>query len=101
MIKVEEIKAGSGPLAQSGNTVQIKYRGSFPDGKEFDAGSFGFTLGSGQVIAGFDLGVTGMAVGQKRKITVPPELGYGQRGAPGAIPPNATLIFEIELLKIS
>lgn len=101
MIKIEEIRPGTGAFAQAGNRVQIKYRGSFPDGKEFDSGSFGFTLGSGEVIAGFDLGVSGMSVGQKRKITVPPELGYGERGAPGAIPPNATLIFEIELLKFS
>ena len=101
MIKIEEIAAGNGPLANTGDNVQIKYRGSFPDGKEFDKGSFGFQLGSGQVIPGFDLGVTGMNVGQKRKITVPPELGYGARGAGAVIPPNATLVFEIELLKVN
>ena len=100
MIKIEELQAGNGPVAKSGDNVEIKYRGSFPDGKEFDKGTFPFQLGSGQVIQGFDLGVTGMNVGQKRRITVPPEMGYGARGAPGAIPPNATLVFEIELLKI-
>lgn len=98
MIKIEEITAGSGAVAQSGQNAKIKYTGSFPDGKVFDSGTFEFKLGSGQVIQGFDLGVTGMSVGQKRKITVPPELGYGSRGAGGAIPPNATLVFEIELV---
>jgi FKBP-type peptidyl-prolyl cis-trans isomerase len=101
MIKIEELQAGNGPAAQPGQTVEIKYRGTFPDGKEFDKGSFPFELGSGMVIQGFDLGVTGMQVGQKRRITIPPELGYGSRGAGAAIPPNATLVFEIELLKIS
>ncbi|MGV3617513.1 MAG: FKBP-type peptidyl-prolyl cis-trans isomerase [Fimbriimonas sp.] len=100
MIKIEELQAGSGEAAKTGDTVEIKYRGSFPDGKEFDKGVFPFQLGSGQVIQGFDLGVMGMNVGQKRRITVPPEMGYGARGAGGAIPPNATLVFEIELLKI-
>lgn len=101
MIKIEELQEGSGPAAQTGQTVEIKYRGSFPNGKEFDAGTFPFELGSGMVIQGFDLGVTGMKVGQKRRITIPPELGYGARGAGAAIPPNATLVFELELLKIS
>jgi FKBP-type peptidyl-prolyl cis-trans isomerase len=100
MIKVEEIAPGTGPVASAGDRVEIKYRGSFPEGKEFDKGTFGFRLGSGEVIPGFDLGVTGMSVGQKRKITVPPEMGYGARGAGATIPPNATLVFEIELLKI-
>lgn len=100
MIKIEEIAPGDGPVAANGNTVELKYRGTFPEGKEFDKGVFQFTLGSGQVIAGFDLGVTGMKVGGKRKITVPPELGYGARGAGAVIPPNATLVFELEVLKI-
>jgi len=100
MIKIEEIAPGSGETAENGNTVELNYRGSFPDGKEFDKGKFSFTIGSGQVIQGFDLGVTGMREGGKRKITVPPELGYGARGAGRAIPPNATLVFELEVLKI-
>lgn len=100
MIKIEEIAPGSGEAAKNGNTVELKYRGTFPEGKEFDKGTFSFTIGSGQVIQGFDMGVTGMKVGGKRKITVPPELGYGSRGAGGAIPPNATLVFELEILKI-
>jgi len=101
LIKIEEVQAGSGPVAQAGNTVELNYRGSFPGGKEFDKGKFSFRIGSGQVIQGFDLGVTGMQVGGKRKITVPPEMGYGARGAGSAIPPNATLVFELEVLKIS
>jgi len=100
MIKIEEIAPGSGEPAKNGNTVDLKYRGTFPEGKEFDKGNFSFTIGSGQVIQGFDLGVTGMKVGGKRKITVPPELGYGARGAGNVIPPNATLVFELEVLKI-
>lgn len=100
MLKIEEIAPGSGETAKNGNTVELNYRGTFPDGKEFDKGKFSFTIGSGQVIQGFDLGVSGMRVGGKRKITVPPELGYGARGAGGAIPPNATLVFELEVLKI-
>jgi FKBP-type peptidyl-prolyl cis-trans isomerase len=101
MIKIEELAPGSGITAQAGHNVELKYRGSFPDGKEFDKGTFSFRIGSGQVIQGFDMGVTGMSVGGKRRITVPPELGYGARGAGRAIPPNATLVFELEILKIS
>jgi FKBP-type peptidyl-prolyl cis-trans isomerase FkpA len=98
MITIEEITAGTGEPTKHGNTVELKYRGTFPDGKEFDKGTFSFKLGSGQVIQGFDLGVLGMKVGQKRKITVPPDLGYGARGAGKVIPPNATLVFELEVL---
>ncbi len=101
MIKIEELAPGTGPTAQAGHTVELKYRGSFPEGKEFDKGTFSFRIGSGQVIQGFDMGVTGMSVGGKRRITVPPELGYGARGAGRAIPPNATLVFELEILRIS
>jgi FKBP-type peptidyl-prolyl cis-trans isomerase len=105
MITIQEIHTGEGPLAKTGDTVSIHYRGSFPEGGEFDSSyrrdaPFSFRLGGGQVIRGFDLGVTGMAVGGKRKITIPPELGYGARGAGGVIPPNATLVFEVELLDI-
>jgi FKBP-type peptidyl-prolyl cis-trans isomerase len=101
MIKIEELQPGEGVAAKGGNNVKIRYRGTFPDGKVFDEGTFDFVLGSGQVIQGFDLGVSGMSVGQKRRITVPPEMGYGERGAGRVIPPNATLVFEIEVLKIS
>lgn len=100
MIKIEELQEGTGPGAQPGQTVEIRYRGTFTDGKEFDKGVFPFQLGSGQVIQGFDLGVSGMNLGQKRRITVPPELGYGTRTS-GPIPGNSTLVFEIEVLKIS
>ncbi len=99
MIKIEEISEGAGETAKSGNTVDLNYKGTFTDGKLFDSGRFSFTIGSGQVIQGFDLGVTGMKVGGKRKITVPPELGYGPRGS-GPIPGNSTLVFELEILKI-
>lgn len=101
MIKIEEIEPGTGEPAKNGNTVELKYRGTFPDGREFDKGSFSFQIGSGQVIQGFDLGVQGMCVGGKRKITVPPDLGYGSRGAGRVIPPNATLVFELEVLRIA
>ena len=100
MIKIEEISAGTGDIAAaSGHNVTLKYKGTFTDGRVFDSGDFSFQVGSGQVIQGFDLGVTGMKVGAKRKITVPPELGYGARGA-GPIPGNTTLVFELEILKI-
>lgn len=100
MIKIEELQEGTGQNVMTGNTVEVKYSGSFPDGKVFDSGKFSFQVGSGQVIQGFDLGVQGMRVGSKRRITVPPELGYGSRGAGSAIPPNATLVFELEILSI-
>lgn len=100
MIKIEELADGKGDTtAMAGHTVDLKYKGTFTDGKVFDSGQFSFQLGSGQVIQGFDLGVTGMKVGGKRKITVPPELGYGARGA-GPIPGNTTLVFELEVVKI-
>jgi len=99
MITIEEIQAGSGETAKTGHTVKLNYKGTFTDGREFDSGQFAFTIGSGQVIQGFDMGVTGMQVGGKRKITVPPELGYGSRGA-GPIPGNTTLVFELEILSI-
>ena len=99
MIAIEEISTGTGATAKSGNTVDLNYKGTFTDGRVFDSGRFAFTVGSGQVIQGFDMGVTGMQVGGKRKITVPPELGYGARGA-GPIPGNTTLVFELEILSI-
>jgi len=100
MIKIEELGEGSGDVkAMAGHNVDLKYKGTFVDGKVFDSGQFSFRVGSGQVIQGFDMGVTGMKVGGKRKITVPPELGYGERGS-GPIPGNTTLVFELEILKI-
>lgn len=100
MITIEEISEGSGAPAQAGHTVELKYKGTFTDGRVFDSGKFSFRIGSGQVIQGFDMGVTGMKVGGRRKITVPPELGYGTRGAPPTIPGDTTLVFELEILKI-
>ncbi|HVT14333.1 MAG TPA: FKBP-type peptidyl-prolyl cis-trans isomerase [Fimbriimonadaceae bacterium] len=105
MITIEEQVPGSGPEAAEGDTVEIHYDGSFPDGKPFDSSrdrgqTFSFRLGAGQVIKGFDMAVIGMKAGQKRKVTVPSELGYGARGAGGVIPPNQTLVFEIELVSI-
>jgi FKBP-type peptidyl-prolyl cis-trans isomerase FkpA len=102
---IDKINVGSGPAAQSGDTVTVHYTGMFTNGKKFDSSvdrndPFTFTLGAGEVIAGWDQGVATMKVGDKVKMTIPPELGDGAGGYPGAIPPNATLIFEVELLKI-
>lgn len=105
MITIEEIAPGDGAEAKDGMMVFIHYRGTLESGKEFDSSysrnqPFSFRLGTGQVIKGFDLGVLGMKVGQKRKVTIPSELGYGSRGAGNVIPPNATLIFELELVEV-
>ena len=108
-LKYTDTKTGDGATAKSGNKVSVQYTGWLSDtgakGKKFDSSvdrgqPFQFTLGAKQVIAGWDEGVAGMKVGGKRTLTIPPELGYGSRGAPGAIPPNATLIFDVELLQV-
>lgn len=104
-LKIEDIKIGTGSEAQSGSTVTVHYTGTFPDGRKFDSSldrgqPFSFQLGARQVIQGWDEGLLGMKVGGKRKLTIPPALAYGEQGAGNIIPPNATLLFEVELLEI-
>ena len=100
-----DIAVGSGPTAVAGSVVKVHYTGWLTTGEKFDSSRdrgepFSFPLGAGQVIKGWDEGVAGMKVGGKRQLRIPPELGYGARGAGGAIPPNATLIFDVELLDV-
>jgi FKBP-type peptidyl-prolyl cis-trans isomerase FkpA len=102
---VEDIVVGEGSLAASGLRVKVHYTGWLTDGTRFDSSKdrgdpFVFPLGAGQVIKGWDEGVEGMKVGGTRKLTIPPALGYGARGAGGVIPPDATLVFEVELLGV-
>jgi len=103
-LRITALVIGNGPEATAGESVSVNYRGTLENGKEFDSsygrGPFSFPLGAGRVIKGWDEGVAGMQVGGKRKLVIPPDLAYGERGAGGVIPPNATLIFEVELLKI-
>ena len=104
-LQYEELQVGEGDEAKSGHTVDVHYTGWLTDGLKFDSSvdrgtPFSFHLGGGQVIRGWDEGVAGMRVGGKRKLTIPPDLGYGPRGAGGVIPPNATLVFEVELLRV-
>ncbi len=109
-MKIEDIAKGSGATATAGQTVSVHYTGWLHDpaapeakGRKFDSSRdrgdpFSFPLGAGHVIQGWDQGVAGMKIGGQRRLTIPPELGYGARGAGGVIPPNATLVFDVELL---
>jgi FKBP-type peptidyl-prolyl cis-trans isomerase FkpA len=104
-LKLEDLVEGDGAVAAVGQHVVVHYTGWLTDGRKFDsshdrAEPFDFALGKGHVIRGWDEGVAGMKVGGKRKLTIPPHLGYGARGAGGVIPPNATLVFDVELLEI-
>ena len=103
---IEDLKQGAGMEAQSGKSVTVHYVGTLTDGKKFDSSrdrgkGFSFRLGAGQVIKGWDQGVSGMKVGGLRRLTIPAHLAYGERGFPPVIPPNATLVFEVELLDVS
>jgi len=103
---IEDLVVGSGEAAASGQKVTVHYTGWLTNGTKFDSSKdrnepFVFGLGKGQVIRGWDEGVQGMKVGGKRKLTIPPAMGYGARGAGGVIPPNATLVFEVELLGVA
>ena len=106
-MKIEIVKEGTGEGAKAGDLVTVNYTGTLLDGTKFDSSlnpgrtPFEFTLGQNRVIQGWELGVLGMKVGEKRKLTIPPELAYGPQGAGGIIGPNATLNFEIDLLKIN
>lgn len=104
-LKYVDTKVGTGDEAKKGDTVQVHYTGWLKDGKKFDSSKdrgepFGFRLGAGMVIKGWDEGVQGMKVGGTRKLTIPPDLAYGKRGAGGVIPPDAELTFEVELLNV-
>ena len=103
-VSIEDLKVGSGAVATPGKVVSAHYTGRFPDGAKFDSSydsgaPIDFLLGAGKVIKGWDVGIEGMKVGGKRKLTIPPELAYGARGG-GPIPPNATLVFDVELVAV-
>jgi FKBP-type peptidyl-prolyl cis-trans isomerase FkpA len=105
-LKMEDSKVGDGAVAEAGRQVSVHYTGWLTNGTKFDSSKdrgqpFTFQLGAGQVIKGWDQGVAGMKVGGVRKLTIPPNLAYGENGAAGVIPPNATLVFEVELLGVN
>jgi hypothetical protein len=104
-LQITDLVVGEGAEATPGQTVSVNYRGTLQNGKEFDSsygrGPFSFPLGAGRVIKGWDEGVAGMKVGGKRQLVIPPDLAYGSRGAGGVIPPDATLLFDVELLGVS
>ena len=105
-LKYEDLMAGDGEVATAGQSVSVHYTGWLTDGSKFDSSvdrnePFSFMLGKGMVIRGWDEGVQGMKVGGRRKLTIPAQLGYGAAGAGGVIPPNATLVFDVELLAIN
>ena len=104
-LKYEDLVEGEGDIAEAGQNVSVHYTGWLTDGSKFDSSKdrnmpFDFPLGGGRVIRGGDEGVEGRKVGGTRKLTIPPQLGYGASGAGGVIPPNATLVFEVELLEV-
>jgi len=104
-LQMEKVSEGTGPTPRKGQTVSVHYTGCFTNGVKFDSSvdrnePFEFVLGHGQVIAGWDIGIAQMKVGEKARLTIPPELAYGREGYPGAIPPDATLVFEVELLRV-
>ena len=103
-LKITDLKVGKGAVAVAGKTVSVNYRGTLTNGTMFDQsygrGPLDFQLGAHEVIAGWEEGVAGMKVGGKRKLVIPPALAYGDRGSGGVIPPNATLIFTVELLDV-
>jgi len=104
-LKYEDLQEGEGEIAAAGRTVRVHYTGWLTDGTKFDSSldrndPFSFPLGGGRVIRGWDEGVQGMKPGGRRKLTIPPQLGYGAAGAGGVIPPNTILVFEVELLEI-
>jgi FKBP-type peptidyl-prolyl cis-trans isomerase len=109
-VKITILKEGTGAVAKSGDTVAMNYTGTLANGTAFDSNvdqkfqhvePFVFTIGGGQVIKGWDVGIAGMKIGEKRKLELTPEFAYGENGYPGVIPPNSTLIFEVELLGIN
>jgi peptidylprolyl isomerase len=104
-LQIEDLQVGAGAEARPGQNVSVHYTGTLTSGKKFDSSRdrnrpFEFKLGAGMVIQGWDQGVAGMRVGGRRKLTIPPELGYGAGGFPPVIPPNSTLVFDIELLDV-
>ena len=105
-LEIEDQIVGEGDEAVAGQNVEVHYTGWLTDGTKFDSSldrnqTFSFKLGAGQVIAGWDQGVAGMRIGGTRKLTIPADMGYGERGAGGVIPPNATLVFKVELIGLS